>query len=179
MVEQCRNHFREEEEPHGQQGYQCPVKPGCSDGLLVQLPEHSWPQVLPQFCICDRRNSVSQEFSKFFIIPFVHGSTPIRFSFPRSRRTARKARDLTAPAEIPSAPISPNRPVWFTAGTLLGMMLGLGLLVLREMSDRSFHSVVDLQNSLGLPVLAAVPEVALASRAVRRFRLPRFGAARV
>ena len=82
-------------------------------------------------------------------------------------------------AEIPGSPISPNRPVWFTAGTLLGMMLGLGLLVLREMSDRSFHSVMDLQNSLGLPVLAAVPEVGLATRAAGRFRLLRLGSARV
>ena len=29
-------------------------------------------------------------------------------------------------AEIPTSPISPNRPVWFVAGTLLGMMLGPG-----------------------------------------------------
>ncbi len=82
-------------------------------------------------------------------------------------------------AEIPTSPISPNRPVWFIAGTLLGMMLGLGLLVVREMSDRSFHSVMDVQNSLGLPVLAAVPEVKGAVRALRRFRIPRLGAARV
>jgi len=82
-------------------------------------------------------------------------------------------------AEIPNSPISPNRPIWFTAGTLLGLMLGLGLLVLREMSDRSFHSVMDVQNSLGLPVLAAVPEVTLGARAAGRFRLPGFGAARV
>jgi polysaccharide chain length determinant protein (PEP-CTERM system associated) len=82
-------------------------------------------------------------------------------------------------AEIPTAPISPNRPVWFTAGTLLGMMLGLGLLVLREMSDRSFHSVMDVQNSLGLPVLAAVPQSALGARPAGRFSLSRFGFARV
>jgi uncharacterized protein involved in exopolysaccharide biosynthesis len=62
-------------------------------------------------------------------------------------------------AEIPTAPISPNRPLWFVAGTLLGMMLGLALLVVREMSDQTFHSVNDLQNVLGLPVLAAVPEL--------------------
>jgi polysaccharide chain length determinant protein (PEP-CTERM system associated) len=82
-------------------------------------------------------------------------------------------------AEIPTSPISPNRPVWFTAGTLLGMMLGLGLLVLREMSDQSFHSVMDLQGALGLPVLAAVPDTAAATRAAGRFRLPLFGGARV
>ncbi len=82
-------------------------------------------------------------------------------------------------AEIPTSPISPNRPVWFTAGTLLGMMLGLGLLVLREMSDQSFHSVTDLQGSLGLPVLAAVPDTGAAARAFGRFRIPLFGGARV
>jgi protein tyrosine kinase modulator len=83
-------------------------------------------------------------------------------------------------AELPTSPISPNRPVWFIAGTLLGMMLGLGLLVVREMSDQSFHSVMDLQTALGLPVLAAVPELADESPSPRRFlRLPRFGASRV
>ncbi|HTO53753.1 MAG TPA: hypothetical protein VMR50_10225, partial [Myxococcota bacterium] len=79
-------------------------------------------------------------------------------------------------AELPTAPISPNRPVWFIAGTLIGMMLGLAGLVVREMSDRSFHSVVDLQNSLGLPVLAAVPVLGAGPPAPRR-RL--FGASRV
>jgi polysaccharide chain length determinant protein (PEP-CTERM system associated) len=75
-------------------------------------------------------------------------------------------------AEVPTAPISPNRPVWFTAGTVLGMMLGLALLVLREMSDQSFHSVVDVQDSLGLPVLAAVPQLgtdAMPTRWLARF----------
>ncbi len=75
-------------------------------------------------------------------------------------------------AELPTAPISPNRPVWFTAGTLLGMMLGLALLVLREMTDKSFHSVMDVQNSLGLPVLAAVPELGGESQSGWLSRLP-------
>jgi len=84
-------------------------------------------------------------------------------------------------AEIPTSPISPNRPVWFVAGTLLGMMLGLALLVFREMSDQSFHSVNDLENVLGLPVLAAVPELnpAPARLARLRARLPLVGTARV
>jgi protein tyrosine kinase modulator len=85
-------------------------------------------------------------------------------------------------AELPESPIKPNRPVWFLAGVILGMMVGLGLLVVREMSDQSFHSVMDLQNVLGLPVLAAVPELANTTPppARRRFRLlPRFGASRV
>lgn len=85
-------------------------------------------------------------------------------------------------AELPSSPISPNRPVWFSAGTVLGMMLGLALLVIREMSDRSFHSVMDVQDSLGLPVLAAVPELGTESEPTSQRWLPRFprlGASRV
>jgi polysaccharide chain length determinant protein (PEP-CTERM system associated) len=85
-------------------------------------------------------------------------------------------------AEIPTSPISPNRPVWFLAGTLLGMMLGLALLVVREMGDSSFHGVLDLQGSLGLPVLAAVPDIsapAPSRRAWLPFLTARAGAARV
>jgi succinoglycan biosynthesis transport protein ExoP len=73
-------------------------------------------------------------------------------------------------AEIPTSPISPNRPVWFVAGTLLGMMLGLALLVVRDMSDQTFYSVSDLQNVLGLPVLAAVPELNPAPARLARLR---------
>lgn len=73
-------------------------------------------------------------------------------------------------AEIPTSPVSPNRPVWFVAGTLLGMMLGLALLVFSEMSDQTFHSVNDLQNVLGLPVLAAVPELDPAPPRLARLR---------
>ena len=84
-------------------------------------------------------------------------------------------------AEVPTAPISPNRPVWFAAGTVLGMMLGLALLVIREMSDQSFHSVTDVQDSLGLPVLAAVPVLGEDPSQGSRWlpRLPRLRASRV
>ena len=84
-------------------------------------------------------------------------------------------------AEIPTSPISPNRPVWFVAGTLLGMMLGLALLVVRDMSDQTFHSVSDLQNVLGLPVLAAVPELNPAPPRLARLRaaIPGLRASRV
>ena len=72
-------------------------------------------------------------------------------------------------AEIPTSPISPNRPVWFIAGTLIGMLIGMASLVVREMSDQSYHSVVDLQNTLGLPVLAAVPVLGNTNANRRRF----------
>ncbi len=78
---------------------------------------------------------------------------------------------IIEPAVQPESPVSPNRPLWFLAGSILGIMTGAALLVLREMGDSSFHSVADLQASLGLPVLATVPVIQLPGGRTRR--LPR------
>jgi polysaccharide chain length determinant protein (PEP-CTERM system associated) len=76
-------------------------------------------------------------------------------------------------AKEPEHPVSPNRPLILIAGIALGLLTGLGLLVLREASDTSFHSVADLQRTLGIPVLAAVPRIELAADRARRLRLLR------
>lgn len=79
-------------------------------------------------------------------------------------------------AEPPESPVSPNRPLVFVIGTFLGLMFGAGLLVLRELADRSYHSAADLQQALGFPVLAAVPVIRLPSEiAERRARQLRWG----
>jgi polysaccharide chain length determinant protein (PEP-CTERM system associated) len=62
-------------------------------------------------------------------------------------------------AQPPTAPVRPNRPLVIVAGLALGMLTGFGLLVLRELTDTSFHSVQDLQKAVGLPVLAVVPVI--------------------
>ncbi|MDJ0789513.1 MAG: Wzz/FepE/Etk N-terminal domain-containing protein [Myxococcota bacterium] len=77
---------------------------------------------------------------------------------------------------------SPNRPAIVALGGVLGLALGLGLAVLLGAADRSFHRPRELQDRLGIPVLATVPNVLLASdhAATRRKRLlGAFGAAAV
>jgi polysaccharide chain length determinant protein (PEP-CTERM system associated) len=76
-------------------------------------------------------------------------------------------------AKEPEYPVSPNRPLILIAGAALGLLTGLGLLVLREASDSSFHTVTDLQRTLGIPVLAAVPRIELPSDRVGRLRFLR------
>ncbi len=61
----------------------------------------------------------------------------------------------------PESPVSPNRPLVFVVGTFLGIMMGTGLLVLREVADRSFYSVSELHEAVGVTVLAAVPVIRL------------------
>ncbi|MCP5056925.1 MAG: hypothetical protein GY937_09410 [bacterium] len=64
---------------------------------------------------------------------------------------------------------SPNRPVIILVGLIFGMGLGLAAALLAEANDRSFHDPGTLQERLGIPVLASVPEVILASdRALAR-----------
>ncbi len=60
-------------------------------------------------------------------------------------------------AVVPESPVSPNRPLWFVVGTVLGVLMGLLLLIVRESADTSFHTAHDLQEALDLPVLASVP----------------------
>lgn len=62
-------------------------------------------------------------------------------------------------AEIPGQPVSPNRPLFVLVGTVLGLLAGLALLAVREIADESFHTVRDLQGTLGLPVLGTIPAI--------------------
>lgn len=74
----------------------------------------------------------------------------------------------------PTSPIEPNRPLYFLVGTLVGLILGLFLGVVREITDQSFHTATDLQDSLELPVLGAIPVIELPAELARtRARLRR------
>jgi len=68
---------------------------------------------------------------------------------------------------------SPNRPAIVALGGVLGLALGLGAAILLGAADRSFHEPRALQDRLGIPVLASVPKVLLASdhAATRRKRM--------
>jgi hypothetical protein len=75
----------------------------------------------------------------------------------------------------PLAPDSPDRLLIIAMGIVLGVALGgmTGLLV--ESADTSFHGARQLQSALRIPVLAAIPTIALESdriaarrRAMRR-----------
>lgn len=57
-------------------------------------------------------------------------------------------------ATLPLKPFKPNRTLIAAIGTLIGFGLGIGLAVLREMSDHTFRYGGDLQQLLGLPVVS-------------------------
>jgi uncharacterized protein involved in exopolysaccharide biosynthesis len=70
-------------------------------------------------------------------------------------------------------PISPNRPLIMAAGFVASGAVGLGLMVLAELLDRSLRTVRDLQRNLDMRPLVVIPvidtrrEAAIRSYAVR------------
>ncbi len=63
------------------------------------------------------------------------------------------------PAVLPEEPVKPNRNKILLIGCLLGMVLGIGLTWFRESLDQSFRTVSDVEEYLGIPVLATVPNL--------------------
>lgn len=74
------------------------------------------------------------------------------------------------PARRPETPYSPNRPVIQAIGTVLGLALGIGILVLMEVRDKTLHKESDVLEALNLPVLATVPRMRNAEERRRHTR---------
>lgn len=64
---------------------------------------------------------------------------------------------LVDSAVAPFSPISPNKPLNYSLGTLLGLMLGLAGAFLTEQTDTSIGTVEDVESYLKLPVLGIIP----------------------
>lgn len=63
------------------------------------------------------------------------------------------------PANLPSKPSFPNRPLFAAGGLGGGLALGLGIAFLLEMQDTSLKTERDVEFALHLPVLAMVPAI--------------------
>jgi len=63
------------------------------------------------------------------------------------------------PANLPSEPTFPNRPLFALGGLVGGLALGLGIAFLQEMRDTLLHSERDVEYYLRQPVLVLIPEV--------------------
>lgn len=75
-----------------------------------------------------------------------------------NRQVGEQFRVLDAP-RVPGHPISPARLIITAAGLGIGLLLGLVLAVLLEFRDASFRSEADIEQVLGLPVIALVPNL--------------------
>ena len=60
------------------------------------------------------------------------------------------------PPRLPLSPIKPNRILVSLAGMFLGVTTGIGIVLLMEMADRSFHSAEEVSEYLNLAVVGSI-----------------------
>jgi polysaccharide chain length determinant protein (PEP-CTERM system associated) len=70
------------------------------------------------------------------------------------------------PPSLPVSPSFPKVPLFAGVGAAIGLAAGLGILYLIAALDSSMHTERDVETCLNLPVLALVPNVAAAGRAL-------------
>jgi len=72
------------------------------------------------------------------------------------------------PPSLPSEPSFPKKRFFAMGGLGGGLVLGLGILFLIAVSDKSMHTQGDIETYLKLPVLAMVPVIEQATRQMSR-----------
>ncbi len=66
---------------------------------------------------------------------------------------------ILEPAVAGGAPVAPNRPRLLLAGLGLSLGLAVGLVILAEQLDTSFHTVDELRSVTSFPVLVSIPRI--------------------
>lgn len=61
-------------------------------------------------------------------------------------------------ATTPDAPSGPNRMLYVVIGTLLGGIVGVGIIFMIELFDKSIKTPADIEKKLGLRLLAIIPD---------------------
>lgn len=92
--------------------------------------------------------AVAEQFSAFVS----------RLETPAGAGDSRVTARVTRPADVPTSPISPRKPIYLALGLLFGLVLGVGGAFAREALDRRVRTAEDATSSSGAPVLASVAE---------------------
>ncbi len=63
---------------------------------------------------------------------------------------------VSSPAELPKSPESPSKVLYLIVGALLGLVLGIGAAILREMFDRRIKDDTAIEAVAGAPVIGYI-----------------------
>lgn len=82
---------------------------------------------------------------------------------------------VTHPAKAPTAPIEPRTRLYLALGLLVGLLIGVGVAMLREVLDNTVKDPAELGDVAGLPVLGIVPWDKVAAGSPLSFRIDAHG----
>lgn len=71
--------------------------------------------------------------------------------------------EILDPARLPNEASGPNRLLYLVIGTLLGGILGVGIVFAIELFDKTIKTPDDIENKLGLRLLAIIPDYKMES----------------
>lgn len=91
-------------------------------------------------------NSYARAFTERMMALYRSGRAPARIA-------------ITEAASLPSAPSSPNRPLYLGLGGLLALMLALGVTLLRERLDTSVRVSRTDNTVLDEPIMSRIPRI--------------------
>ena len=60
--------------------------------------------------------------------------------------------------QLPEQPVSPNKLLNMLIAFVLGLMVGIGIVLLLEYLDNTFKSREELEKTLELPIIGAIPD---------------------
>jgi polysaccharide chain length determinant protein (PEP-CTERM system associated) len=75
---------------------------------------------------------------------------------------------ILEPAELPTEPVTPNRRRFLALAVALSLAVAVGLVVLAEQLDTSFHTIDDLRALTPVPVLVSIPRIVTENDVHRR-----------
>jgi len=121
--------------------------------LLLNQNFRSNPTKMKEFDELQQRLSIAREHYSSYI----QARENFRLELARSTTPWK----IISPAEFADLPVEPNIQKSLLIALLIGLAAGVGAAVLRERTDNVFHTPMDAERELQLPVLGLIPYLPL------------------
>ena len=109
------------------------------------------PTLIKQYSAIEQKLKIAQENLESFL--------KARQSFQLEIAQRSVPWKVIAPPTINPDPIKPSVPRNLALGGVLGLVLGLGVAILRDRLDHVFHHASEVEAELGLPLLSHIPYI--------------------
>ncbi|QKE85626.1 polysaccharide biosynthesis tyrosine autokinase [Arthrobacter sp. NEB 688] len=128
---------------------------GSSDAIARQVTATTPPDtVLIQVAVRDADPSRAEAIGKAIATEFPSAVTELES--PEGAKSSPVKVTVVQSPSVPTAPVSPNPVRNIALGVVLGLLLGLGAAVLREMLDRGVKTTDDVKRVTEAPILGAI-----------------------